>query len=180
MIIGVAGTLGSGKGTVVEYLKSKGYTHYSSSGTLKRILTERGHPLDREHMSHLAEELLRDHEGGVLGINLEQAEKDGAQNVVLEAIHRVSEADFVRSKGGKIWGVDADVEIRFQRGLARGEGEKDAATHERFMESVAREEEGKRDVSSNIRAVLNNADVLLMNNGTKHDLDKEIESALWN
>lgn len=180
MIIGVAGTLGSGKGTVVEYLKSKGYTHYSSSDTLKRILTERGHPLDREHMSHLAEELLTAHEGGVLGINLEQAEKDGAQNAVLEAIHRVSEADFVRSKGGKIWGVDADVEIRFQRSVARKEGEKDAVTHERFMESIAREEEGKRDLSSNIRAVLNNADVLLMNNGTKHDLDKEIEAALWN
>lgn len=180
MIIGVAGTLGSGKGTVVEYLKAKGYTHYSSSDTLKRILIERGQPLDREHMSHLAEDLLTMHEGGVLGINLEQAEKDGVQNVVLEAIHRMSEADFVRSKGGKIWGVDADVEIRFQRSIERKEGVKDAVTHERFMESVAREEEGKRDLSSNIRAVLQSADVIIMNNGTKQDLDKEIEAALWN
>lgn len=180
MIIGIAGTLASGKGTVVEYLKSKGYRHYSSSGTLKRILTERGLPHDREHMSQLAEELVKTHEGGVLGMNLEQAKADGAEHVVLEAIHRVSEADFVRSRGGKIWGVDADVEVRYQRTLARREGEKDAVTFERFKESIAREEEGKRDVSSNIRAVLDNADVLLMNNGTKHDLDKEIEAALWN
>lgn len=180
MIIGIAGSLASGKGTVVDYLKAKGYAHYSSSGTLKRILTERGLPLDREHMSALAEELLKSHEGGILGVNLERAEKDGATNVVLEAIHRMSEADFVRSRGGKIWGVDADLEIRYQRTLLRKEGEKDAVTRERFMESIAREEEGKRDVSSNIRAVLDSADVLLMNNGTKQDLDKEIESALWN
>lgn len=180
MIIGIAGTLGSGKGTVVAYLQSKGYRHYSSSNTLKRILTERGLPLDREHMAHLAEELLATHEGGVLGLNLVQAEKDGATNVVLEAIHRVSEADFVRSRGGKIWGVDADVETRFHRSLARQEGVKDAVTHERFMESIAREEEGKRDLTSNIRAVLASADVVIMNNGTKQELDKEIEAALWN
>ncbi len=180
MIIGITGTLGSGKGTVVEYLQSKGYTHYSSSSTLKRILTERGLAHDREHMSALAEELAKAYDGGVLGMNIAQAEKDGAKNVVLEAIHRTSEADFVRSKGGKIWGVDADLEIRYQRTILRKEGEKDAVTFERFKESVAREEEGKRDLSSNIRAVLDSADVVLMNNGTKLDLDKEIEAALWN
>jgi hypothetical protein len=88
MIIGIAGTLASGKGAVVEYLKSKGFAHYSSSGTLKRILTERSLPLTRTYMSPLADELSAAQEGGVLGMNLEQAEKDGMTNVVLEAIHR--------------------------------------------------------------------------------------------
>ena len=181
MIVGIAGTLGAGKGTVVDYLKSKGYRHYSSSGTLKRILTERGLPHDREHMSQLAEELVRMHEGGVLGMNMAQAEMDGAENVVLEAIHRMSEADFIRSRGGKIWGIDADPKVRFERTvLARGDGEKDSVTFERFQESIAREEEGKRDVSSNIREVLKTAEVIILNNGTKQELDKEIEAALWN
>lgn len=179
MIIGIAGTFASGKGTVVEYLKSNGFTHYSSSDTLKRILTERGQPLTREYMSALAEELLTLYEGGVLGKNFEQAEKDGAKNIVLEAIHRVSEADFVRSRGGKIWGVDADPKIRLQRIQTRGDGEKDAVSVEQLRKDIEREEEGKGSVTSNIREVLKTADVIILNNGTKQELDTEIEAALW-
>lgn len=180
MIIGIAGTFASGKGTVVEYLKTKGFAHYSSSGTLKEILDEQGLPHTRENLSTAAEELLSKYKGGVLELNLERAEKAGAKNVVLEAIHRMSEADFIRSRGGKIWGVDADVEVRYRRVLARGEGEKDAVTLEQFKIDMAREEEGKGEITSNIRAVIKSADVVLTNNGTKQELDKEIEAALWN
>lgn len=179
-IIGLAGTFASGKGTVVDYLKTKGYTHYSSSGTLKEILDEQGLPHTRENLANAAEELLSKYKGGVLELNLERAEKAGVQNVVLEAIHRMSEADYIRSRGGKIWGVDADVEVRYQRVLARGEGAKDAVTLEQFKIDMEREEEGKGKVSSNIREVIKTADVVILNSGTKQELDKEIEAALWN
>ena len=179
-IVGLAGTFASGKGTVVDYLKTKGYTHYSSSGTLKEILDEKGLPHTRENLANAAEELLSKYKGGVLELNLERAEKAGAQNVVLEAIHRMSEADYIRSRGGKIWGVDADVEVRYQRVLDRKEGAKDEVTLEQFKSDMAREEEGKGKVTSNIREVIKGADVLITNNGTKQDLDKEIEAALWN
>lgn len=180
MIIGLAGTFASGKGTVVEYLKTKGYAHYSSSGTLKEILDEQGLPHTRENLALAAEGLLSTYPGGVLEMNLARAEKAGEKNVVLEAIHRMSEADFIRSRGGKIWGVDADVEVRYQRATSRGEGAKDAVTLEQFKSDMAREEEGKGKVTSNIREVIKSADVVLMNSGTKQDLDKEIEAALWN
>ena len=178
MIIGIAGTIAAGKGAVVAYLKSKGFKHYSSSDTLKRILTERGNPLTRDYMSALAEELLASHEGGVLGMNMESAEKDGETNIVLEAIHRMSEADFVRSKGGKIVGVDADIKIRYERTLARGDGEKDAVTFEQFAEHSAREDEGKRNLTSNIKSVIDSADAVIQNNGTLEELRAQIDAAL--
>lgn len=180
MIIGVAGTLASGKGAVVDYLKTKGFAHYSSSGTLKEILDEKGLPHTRENLANAAEDLLSQYKGGVLELNLKRAEEAGAKNVILEAIHRMSEADFIRSRGGKIWGIDADLEIRYQRVQVRKEGTKDEVTLEQFKSDMAREEEGKGNVSSNIRAVIKSADVLILNNGTKQDLDKEIEGALWN
>jgi len=31
MILGITGTFGAGKGTIVEYLKTKGFSHYSVS-----------------------------------------------------------------------------------------------------------------------------------------------------
>lgn len=180
MIIGLVGTLASGKGTVVEYLKTKGYAHYSSSGTLKEILDEQGLPHTRENLAAAAEGLLLKYKGGVLELNLVRAEQAGAKNVVLEAVHRKSEADFIRSRGGKIWGVDADVEVRYQRVMARKEGTKDEVSFEQFKSDMEREEEGKGSTTNNIRAVIDSADVVIMNNGTKQDLDKEIEAALWN
>lgn len=178
MIIGIAGTLGAGKGTVVEYLKSKGFTHYSSSGILKEILTERGNPHTRDYMSALADELIAARPGGVLALSLERAKKDGAEDFVLEAIHRTSEADFIRSVGGKIIGVDADIKVRYERTVVRADGDKDRVTFEQFVEHSEREDEGKRHLTNNIRAVLNSADAIVMNNGTLEELHAQIDAVL--
>ena len=38
-IVGITGTLGAGKGTVVEYLtQQKGFKHYSARGLLNQII----------------------------------------------------------------------------------------------------------------------------------------------
>jgi dephospho-CoA kinase len=178
MIIGIAGTFASGKGTVVEYLKSKGFTHYSSSGRLKEILTERGLPQTRDNLSSVAEELLSKYKGGVLEFNLERAKQDGAEDIIVEAIHRMSEADFVRSVGGKILGLDADMKVRYERTLARGDGDKDAVTFEQFKEHAEREEEGRGNITSNIRAVIESADAIVVNNGTPEEMYPKIDEAL--
>jgi dephospho-CoA kinase len=178
MIIGITGTLGAGKGTVVEYLKGKGFGHYSSSGILKEILAERGLPATRENMSNLANELMKQHEGGVLHISHEKAEATGLKNYVLESIHRVSEADYIRSIGGIVLGVDADIEKRYERATKRKEGEKDNVTFEQFVSDTKREEEGATGTGPNIRAVLKTADAVVMNNGTLEELHAQIEEAL--
>ena len=178
MIIGITGTIGAGKGTVVSFLKSKGFAHYSSSGILKDLLAERGLPQTRTHMSPLADELMSNYPGGVLHFSHERAQKDGAQNYILEAIHSQSEADYVRSIGGVIWGVDADLEKRYERTIKRGEGEKDQVTYEQFLEHAKREDEGQSERGNNIRAVLDLADVVLTNNGTPEELFAQVEKAL--
>jgi len=178
MIIGIAGTIAAGKGTVVEYLKSKGFVHYSASGVLKEILAERGLPQTRTYMSPLANELSAQHAGGVLHLIHERAQKDNVKDYILEAIHRVSEADYVRSIGGVIWGVDADLDKRFERTKKRGEGEKDNVTYEQFVEHVRREDEGQGNTGPNIRAVLGDANAVLQNNGTQEELFAQVEQAL--
>lgn len=178
MILGISGTLASGKGTVVEYLTSRGFTHYSVSGILKEILTERELPLTRSYMSPLADELARTYEGGVLEVAHNRAKEAGVENYILESIHRKSEADYVRSIGGKILGVDASLQIRYERTLARKEGAKDDVTFEEFVEHTKREEEGVLGTGPNIRAVLANADVVVVNNGTLEELHALIDEAL--
>jgi dephospho-CoA kinase len=175
MIIGIAGTLGAGKGTVVEYLKSKGFAHYSSSDTLRHILAERSLPIDREHMSALANELSNDQEGGVLQDSHRLSQTNKHKDSILEALHRVSEGEYITKIGGTILGVDADIRVRFDRVKTRGDSAKDNVTFEQFVADSDREDEGKTGSGPNIRAVLNMADHTIHNDGTIEELHAKVE-----
>lgn len=178
MVIGIAGTLGAGKGTVVEYLKEKGFAHYSVSGRLIEILRERGLPEDRPHMSALADELSDAYVGGILEVMHLKAQEDGAKDYILESIHRVSETDYVRSLGGIILALDVDPRVRYERSQLRQEGEKDNVTFEQFLEAIEREEKGNRDGKPNINAVISIADHTIMNDGTIEELHVKVDQWL--
>lgn len=178
MIIGIVGTLGSGKGTVVEYLKTKGFAHYSASGTLSRILMERGESAARENLSNLANQLSKEYTGGILEMSRQYALEAGDADYILESIHRVSEAEYIKSIGGIILGVDADIAVRYQRITKRQEGEKDRVTFEQFVEDSRREDEGATGSGPNIRAAMKLADYTIMNDGTLEELEEKVEDFL--
>jgi len=178
MIIGIAGTIGAGKGTVVEYLKTKGFSHYSSSDVLKRILSERGLELTRLNMSELANELMRDYEGGVLHFSQKYSQGNNDEASVFEALHRVSEGLYIKSIGGMILGIDAAVRVRFDRAIKRQEGAKDNVTFEQFLADSEREDEGKTGSGPNIKAVIKMADSVISNNGTKEELETAVDAWL--
>ncbi|HYD92930.1 MAG TPA: AAA family ATPase [Candidatus Paceibacterota bacterium] len=180
MIIGIAGTIGAGKGTVVDYLKAKGFAHYSSSGLLKELLKEQGLPAIRDYMSPLATQMRAEDPGGVPKRIYERYLKEQPQNAIFEALHSVGEAEFIRSIGGKIIGVDADVRVRYERSQKRGE-EKDQLSYDDFLRQVRIEDEGSAEDAArnnNIRAVLETADVVIQNNGSLEELQEQIETAL--
>ncbi|MFT7645177.1 MAG: dephospho-CoA kinase [Candidatus Paceibacteria bacterium] len=178
MIIGITGTLGSGKGTIVAFLKKKGFVHYSSSDVLIRILNDRDLPVDREHLSSLANELMQEYEGGVLHFSHKYAVEANDQNYILEALHRVSEAEYIKKIGGTVIGVDADTEVRYKRIAKRKDGEKDKVTFEQFVADCNREEEGKIPGGPNIRAVMRMSDHIIKNSKSLLDLKKEIDNFL--
>lgn len=175
MIIGITGSLGAGKGTVVEYLKQRGFTHYSVSGELKRMLDEKGLPAERKNLSAMADELAEKYDGGILEVIYKNIKQSGELNVILESIHRESEAVYLKSVGAVILGVDANTKVRYERAVKRQEGEKDNVTYEQFLQDIEREEEGKGDGTPNIRAVLKGADAILHNDGSLEELYQQIE-----
>jgi len=178
MIIGIAGTLGAGKGTVVEYLKKKGFAHYSSSDTLRQILAERGLPDQREYMSNLANELSAAQEGGVLYSSHHLAQAAGNENYILEALHRVSEGEYIQKIGGIILGVDADIKVRYDRISKRGDSGKDNVNFEQFVADSEREDEGKTGTGPNIKAVIGMSNHTITNNGTLEELHLKVETWL--
>jgi len=178
MILGIAGTLGAGKGTVVGYLQTKGFAHYSVSGRLGEMLQERGLPATRENLSSLADELSDKYEGGILEVMHLQAQADGVQKYILESIHREQEAAYVRSLGGMILALDVDPKVRYERSRLRQEGEKDNVTYEEFLAAIEREEKGKGDGKPNIIEVIQNASHVIMNDGTIEELHAKVQEWL--
>lgn len=181
MIIGITGTIGSGKGTVVEYLREKkNFLHYSISGDiLTKILEERGEVVDRDGMNRVANELRAQNPAGPIGIAYERYLADGGdQDVIIEALHSVPEVAFIQSVGGVVLGVDADPNIRYDRINVRG-SVKDNVTREEFMLQQKREEEGSDDPNtSNLFGTLKSADYIITNDGTLEELHMQIDEAL--
>ena len=58
-IIGITGTMGAGKGTVVDYLTKPPhkYLHYSARSYLNKLIAEKGMPEGRDSMRVLANQL---------------------------------------------------------------------------------------------------------------------------
>jgi len=132
MIIGITGTLGAGKGTVVEYLKTKGFTHYSASGFIKEEILRRGLLVNRDTMNQVANDLRAEHGPAFIIVSLlEQAQKAGGDTVI-EALHTPGEAAKLKERGAKIFSVDADQKIRYKRILNRA-SEKDHVTYDKFV-----------------------------------------------
>jgi len=181
MIIGIAGTIGSGKGTVVEYLRARGFAHYSVSKLLGELVEKEGNPKTRDFLSPMATRLQNEYPGGA--VEKTYREKfliENPAHAILESIHRQTEADFLRSVGGKIIGVDANLETRYKRTSLRNEGEKDHVTFEEFKKHAHVEDDGGGDTTrdNNIRAVLNSADAVISNNGTLEELHAQIDEVL--
>src|SRR6185312_1152909 len=137
MIIGITGTLGAGKGTVVEYLKTKGFTHYSVRDFLNKEIKKRGLTSNRDTMLEVANDLRAKNGPGYISEQLAgEALKKGG-NVVIESIRSIGEAYHLKEHGGLLWAVDADVRKRYER-ISKRMSETDKVS---FNEFVADEEE---------------------------------------
>lgn len=180
MIIGITGSLGGGKGTVVEYLVTKyGFKHYSSSGLLVELLEERGETVDRDGMNRVANELRANNPAGVPAETYKRYEaEDGESDVIFESLHSVPEVEFIKSIGGIVLAVTANPDVRYERIVKRG-SVKDNVTKEQFIAQQEREEKGSTDPNkSNVFATIREADFIIENDSTLEALHKKVDEIL--
>ncbi len=175
-IIGITGTLGAGKGTVVEYLIKKGFKHYSAREYLRSLAKERGLPLVRESYHNIANELRRQSPSRLMDALYEQAETAGG-NAVIESIHTPGELRSLKGRGAIMFAVDADIKKRYDRILGRG-SETDKRTYEEFMADQEAELVNQDENMQNLSKCIELADYVLLNNGTREDLWSQVDRAL--
>ena len=177
MIIGITGTLGAGKGTVVEYLQTKGFKHYSARAFFTEEVVKRGLPVNRDTITETANDLRTKFGLTHMVENLlDRARKEGG-DAVLESIRTPSEAEFLKSHGALLWGVDADQKTRYERVYKRG-SETDHISFEKFKEDEAREMNNDDPAKQSIAKVMATADRVFLNNGTPEELFAQVEETL--
>ncbi|MDP3735510.1 MAG: AAA family ATPase [bacterium] len=176
-IVGITGTLGAGKGTVVDYLvREKGFVHASVSEFLAVETKRRGIEPDRIARHNLANEY-RAQGPTVLMEAVYQSVPQGVERVVLEPQHTVSEVRFMQSRGGVVFAVDADLETRYNRIRERG-SLKDNVSFDEFAAIQKLEMASDDPNKNNLGAAIEAADFHVTNDGTLEELYTQIEQVL--
>ena len=178
IIIGITGTLGAGKGTIVDYLKTKGFAHYSMSGFITREIERRGMPVNRDSMNLVARDLRTTHSPSYIAEALYDEAMRNGKDAVIESIHTEGEVQGLRGKGNFfLFAIDADPELRYQRIALRGSS-KDNISFEKFRADEAREMHGSDPTQQNLARCIELADHRLTNNGTVEDLYAQVDGIL--
>lgn len=179
MIIGITGTLGSGKGSVVDYLvEQKGFKHLSVTSFMRTVAAERGIAPVRQTFHDIANEYRTKGPTKLIEATVEWGADQGiSDGYVIEALHTLPEVQFVQSLGGKVIAVDADIRTRYDRILQRG-SDKDETTFEEF--SAHEEKEMKSDDANrnNLADSIEFADARISNDGTLEELRSAANAAL--
>jgi dephospho-CoA kinase len=179
MIIGITGTDGGGKGTVVEYLVTKkGFIHCSARQLWIDEINKRGLEVKRENMRIVANDLRRQFGNDYL--ITEYQRRTGfkpAENYVIDSVRALAEVEMLKKDGGLLWAVDAEQHLRYERIQARA-SESDKVTLEEFVRQEELEMNDPDPNGMQKAAVIEMADHVFYNNGSQEQLFAEVEEVL--
>jgi len=181
IIIGITGTLGAGKGTIVEYLvKEKGFVHFSVRGFITEEILRQGLNVNRDSMVLVANKLRADHSPSYIIDQLYEKALLTGKNCIIESIRTPGEVESLRKKGNfLLLAVDADPMLRYNRIVIRN-SETDRISFATFVENEEREMQSNDPAKQNIGKCIEQADCIFYNNTSVSELYKQLEAELSN
>jgi len=178
-IIGITGTIGAGKGTVVDFLKQeKNMAHFSVRDFLIKEILSRGLTIDRDSMTQVANELRQQNTPSYIVDQLYEKALETGKNCVIESIRTPGEIVSLREKGSfKLFAVDCDPQIRYQRIKARA-SETDQVSYETFLANEEREMSTTDPNKQNLKKCIEMADFVFDNSGTVDQLNAKVAEVI--
>lgn len=179
MIIGITGTDGAGKGTVVDYLiQKKGFVHCSARALWIDEIQKRGLTVDRANMRIVANSLRAAHGNDYLVVEyMRRAKESGWKDIAIDSIRAMAEANTLKKNGGILVAVDADQKLRYERIQGRA-SESDRVTFEEFISHEALEMNDPDPNGMQKAAVIAAADYTIQNNTSLEELHRQIDAVL--
>ncbi|MDD4784874.1 MAG: AAA family ATPase [Candidatus Shapirobacteria bacterium] len=179
IIIGITGTNGAGKGTIVEYLvKNKGFEHFSARAFIVEEIERRGLENNRDNMVMVANDLRAKNSPSFVADELFKRALESRQNCVIESLRTLGEIESLKKKGKFVLlAVDAEPRLRYQRVVQRLTST-DNITFEEFLSQEEREMTSNDPNKQNLKKCIESADFLVKNEETIEQLNLKIEEIL--
>ncbi len=179
MIIGITGTIGAGKGTIVEYLKAeKQFKHFSVRGFITEEIKKRGMPVNRDSMVVVANDLRTKNSPSYIVDRLSEKAQEAGGNSVIESIRTPGEVISLRKQPNfYLFAVDCDPKIRYNRIKSRA-SETDQVDFKTFLQNEKREMTADDPNKQNLKKCIEMADFVFDNSGSVEKLFMEVEQVL--
>jgi dephospho-CoA kinase len=180
-IIGIAGTLASGKDTVAHYIVKKyGFMHVSTGDIIRDEIRNRGLEVNRSEEFTVGTDMRTKNGPAILSkMAIERYESSIQKQVgvAISGIRNPAEGELILSKGGIVIFVDADPKTRFIRLQARGRIGAEV-TFSQFIENEKKELNSNNPASQNINRMRILATHVVKNDGTEEELYAKINQIL--
>ena len=179
IIIGITGTLGAGKGTIVDYLcKKRGFLHYSVREFLVEEIKNRGLPVNRDSMTFVGNDLRTKYSPGYIAEELFKKAELSGKDSIIESLRTESEINTLRRhKNFYLFAIDAMPEKRYER-ISLRKSETDHISFEQFLTDEEREFKSDDPNKQNLSRCIKLADYIFNNDGTMDDLHNQVSEAM--
>lgn len=177
MVIGIVGSIASGKDTVADYLKQKGFTAISLSDILRQIMREEGLEITTINMTEYGNQLRGTKGHGYLA---QKALKQiGDDDAIITSIRQVGEVEVLQKRPDfTLIKLDAPIEMRLER-LVRRNRPGDIKNMTELKDIEAKQADGI-DGSMNMNKCFASATETIINDGTFTELHEKVNQLISN
>lgn len=180
MIVGLTGLLGAGKGTVADYLKTKGFKYHSLSDEIREEADKRGIKKNLQNLINLGNELRKEFGSGILAQRvLKKIEESKNEKNVVDSIRNPQEIAELK-KGSRFFlvSITAPLEIRYQRLQLRKRFDDNLSLKE-FMKAEEGQLKGE-GTGQQLLKCIKESDFQIENDKTLDDLYTKVDQILAN
>ena len=175
IIIGLVGSLSSGKGTLANHLKDLGFSYQILSDRVREEAVLRGLTISRSTLQDVGNDLRETFGGQILAERTAKLITANTSHLAIDSIRHPDEIIYLKNNFAiHILGIDADRQLRLHRylGRAKDRGE-DGTTIADFERDDRRDFGlGEPTLGQQVGLCLQMAETILPNNGSKEDLFK--------